>query len=172
MEGALTCDLQPAERPCTRLVTAGELMLLGGWKGESIPLLWGWTVLEPTQLALFDERTLLIARQCPHLMLAILKRAAERPRHALLQQAISQLPRIEDRLLALFWSIADRRGIVRPDGICVHLQVTQETLARMTGARRPTISLSLRTLADRGLVVARDGQWIINPDSIELLRPR
>jgi CRP/FNR family transcriptional regulator, cyclic AMP receptor protein len=121
---------------------------------------------------IFDERMLVIARRWPRLMLAILERGAEQPRHALLQQAISQLPRIEDRLLALFWSIADRRGTVRPDGICVRLRVTHETLARMTGARRPTVSLGLRTLADDGLVRPDDGGWIINPESIELLASR
>jgi hypothetical protein len=38
-------------------------------------------------------------------------RGADLTRHALLQQSISQLPRVQDRLLALMWLLADSRGI-------------------------------------------------------------
>jgi CRP/FNR family cyclic AMP-dependent transcriptional regulator len=70
-------------------------------------------------------------------------RGADPTRHALLQQSISQLPRVEDRLLALMWLLADSRGIVCEDGIRVPLSVTHESLAQMIGARRQTVNLGL-----------------------------
>jgi CRP/FNR family cyclic AMP-dependent transcriptional regulator len=83
-----------------------------------------------------------------------------------MQQAIGQLPRVEDRLLALMWSIADRRGVVRRDGIWVHLPVTHATLAQMIGARRPTVSLGLRTLSERGFLTAENGGWLLSRASL------
>ncbi len=79
----------------------------------------------------------------------------------MLQKAISQLPRVEDRLLALMWSFADRRGIVRPDGIWVHLAITHDALAQMIGARRPTVSLGLKSLSAQGLLRPEADGWLI-----------
>ncbi|HTU27841.1 MAG TPA: Crp/Fnr family transcriptional regulator, partial [Solirubrobacteraceae bacterium] len=164
--GTVSVDLAIAGQVCTRLITARELVLLDGWQEDSIPVHAGWSVLESAILAVLDDRLATIGARWPGLMNAILKRAAQQVRHALLQQAISQLPRVEDRLLALLWSIADRQGVVRSDGVWIHLAVTHATLAQMIGARRPTVSLGLRALTDRGLVKAENGGWLISPDSV------
>lgn len=165
LTGAVTIDLEIGNHACTRLITSGELVLLPGAGEDSIPIRTGWTALQQTALVILDDRLLVIAAGWPALMAAILKRAAEQIRHALLQQAISQLPRVEDRLLALMWSIADRRGIVRPDGVWVSLPVTHATLARMIGARRPTVSLGLKSLQDQRLLVPHDDGWLLAQDS-------
>jgi CRP/FNR family cyclic AMP-dependent transcriptional regulator len=69
----------------------------------------------------------------------------------LLESAAMSDERLEviarDRLLALMWSLADRRGIVREDGVYVPLSLTHETLAQMIGARRPTVTLGLKALS-------------------------
>ncbi|HLI60522.1 MAG TPA: Crp/Fnr family transcriptional regulator [Solirubrobacteraceae bacterium] len=166
--GAVSVDLAIAGQACTRMITTRELVLLDGWVQDSIPVRTGWSVLDQARIAVLDERLGIIGRRWPELMSAILERAAQQIRHALLQQAISQLPRVEDRLLALLWSIADRQGVVRRDGVWVHLPVTHATLAQMIGARRPTVSLGLRALAERGHVRSIDGGWLISRDSIEV----
>ncbi|MGH2910242.1 MAG: Crp/Fnr family transcriptional regulator [Solirubrobacteraceae bacterium] len=164
--GTVTIDLAIAGQVCTRLLTPRELVLLDGWEENSIPVRAGWSVLDSAMLAVLDHRVAIIGARWPGLMDAILKRAAQQVRHALLQQAISQLPRVEDRLLALLWSIADRQGVVRADGVWVHLPVTHATLAQMIGARRPTVSLGLRALTERGLVRSEGSGWLISPASI------
>lgn len=166
--GTVSVDLAIAGQVCTRLITTRELVLLDGRHEDSIPIHAGWSVLDSAILAVLDDRLAMIGSRWPGLMNAILKRAAQQVRHALLQQAISQLPRVEDRLLALLWSIADRQGVVRGDGVWIHLPVTHATLAQMIGARRPTVSLGLRALSDRGLVIADNGGWLISPASVEL----
>lgn len=166
--GTVSIDLAIAGQVTTRLITARELVLLDGWEEDSIPVQAGWSVLDAALLAVLDQRLEVIAGRWPRLLNALLARAAQQIRHALLQQAISQLPRVEDRLLALFWSIADRQGVVRSDGVWVHLPVTHATLAQMIGARRPTVSLGLRALTDRGLVHAEGGGWLISPSSLKL----
>jgi CRP-like cAMP-binding protein len=86
----------------------------------------------------------------------------ERARRTAIALALSHLPRVEDRLHRLLWHLADRRGHVRADGIVLRLPVTQEQLGRLVGARRPTVSLALRSLRERGLVRRGDAdEWVL-----------
>jgi hypothetical protein len=167
IEGSLTINLRMSGRTCTRLIGARELVLLDGVETDSIPIDWEWSVLAPARLVLLDGRLHTIARHWPPLMSAILERAAQQTRNAFMQQAISQLPRVDERLLALFWSIADRQGIVRPDGVWIELSATHDTLAHMVGAQRPTVSLGLARLADRDLLHSEGDGWLIARDSLE-----
>jgi CRP-like cAMP-binding protein len=166
LSGTVAIDVAIASRVCTSLIGPTELILLGGTANESVPLHWGLSVLEPAMVAVLDERLLVIARRWPRLLIALLNRGAQQTRHAILQKAISQLPRVEDRLLALMWSLADRRGIVRQDGIWVHLAITHDALAQMIGARRPTVSLGLKSLSAQGLLRAEAGGWLIDRASL------
>lgn len=124
-------------------------------------------MLEPTTIAVLDERLEVIARHWPSLMTAMVIRGADQTRHALLQQTISQLPRVEDRLLALMWSLADHRGIVRPDGVFVPLSLKHQTLAQMIGARRAPVTLGLKALGERGVLRATGNGWLLALDSTE-----
>ena len=166
-EGTITIDASFADRRATRVLATNELILLEGWDNDTLPVRWGWTVLEPTTIAVLDERLEVIARHWPSLMTALVIRGADQTRHALLQQAISQLPRVEDRLLALMWSLADRKGIVRGDGVYVPLALTHQMLAQMIGARRPTVSLGLKALNDRGVLRSTGDGWLIARDSAD-----
>lgn len=167
LAGSLTVNIWMSGRTCTRLIGPRELVLLDGIETDSIPLSWEWSVLAPTRLALLDERLHTIGRQWPPVLNAVLERAAQQTRNAFLQQAISQLPRVEERLLALFWSIADRQGVMRPDGVWLELPATHDTLAHMVGAQRPTVSLGLTRLAEGGLLRAEAGGWLIARGSLD-----
>jgi CRP/FNR family transcriptional regulator, cyclic AMP receptor protein len=163
--GTLTIDLSFASRRATRLVAVGELVVLDGWDSDTLPVNWGWSVLAPSTIAVLDDRIEEIACRWPSLMTDIAIRGAAQTGRALLHQAISQLPRVEDRLLALMWSLADSRGIVRKDGVYLPLTLTHEAMAQMIGARRPTVSLGLTALTEQGaLSVEQDGR-LLAPDS-------
>jgi CRP-like cAMP-binding protein len=164
--GLLTVNLHMSGRTCTRLIGPRELVLLGGVQSDSIPVEWEWAALSSARLALLDARLHGVAERWPPLLGALLERAAQQTRNAFLQQAISQLPRVEERLLALLWSVADRQGIVRTDGIWVQLPATHDTLAHMVGAQRPTVSLGLTRLADGGLVRAEGDGWLLARESL------
>jgi hypothetical protein len=73
------------------------------------------------------------------------------------------LPRVEQRVLGLFWHLAERWGKVRPEGVVVELALTHELIGQLIGAQRPTISLALGALADDGLLQRRNphGGWLI-----------
>jgi len=167
VSGALTLDVSVASRVCARLITPGELVLLDGLHVDSVQSAWGWSALEVSRLAIFDERLLAIGHHWPALLGAILTRAAAQTRQAHYQQAISQLPRVEDRLLALFWSLADRLGTAGTDGVRVPLPLKHDAIARMIGARRPTVTLGLHSLATRHLLVREPEGWLLDRRSLQ-----
>jgi CRP/FNR family transcriptional regulator, cyclic AMP receptor protein len=77
--------------------------------------------------------------------------------------AISAWPRVEERVLALFWQLADRWGVVRPDGVVIELALTHATIGHLVGAQRPTVSLALHALAEAGLLRRGDtGAWTLS----------
>jgi CRP-like cAMP-binding protein len=89
---------------------------------------------------------------------------------AMLRTAIMSLPRAEHRILALMWQLADRWGVVTVEGVAVRLELTHELLGRLTGARRPTVSLALHLLEEqRALSRAAPGVWLLAHDSCEMI---
>ena len=48
-----------------------------------------------------------------------------------------------------------------PDGVVVPLQLTHEALGQLVGARRPTVTLALKMLCDRGAIERPDRSWLV-----------
>ena len=71
--------------------------------------------------------------------------------------AISQQPRLDERLWMLFWELADRHGRVRSDGVYLDLPLTHEVLSHLVAARRPSVSGALTKLAEPGPAAAARG---------------
>jgi CRP/FNR family cyclic AMP-dependent transcriptional regulator len=116
-----------------------------------------------------DDRFLLAARRWPRLVTGLFTQMQEQHDRLLLQLVVAEQPRVEDRLLLLFWQLSDRFGKVTPEGIAIRLSLTHEALGRLIGARRPTVSLALRTLGERGALVRRaDRSWLVRewPDDV------
>jgi hypothetical protein len=96
----------------------------------------------------------------------------DRSRTLALQSAIMSIVGIEERLRALLWAFAERWGAVVPDGVEIKVNVPQSVLAEMIGARRPTVSLALGTLCDRGQLIAPEpGRWILQGKPPALVAP-
>ena len=76
--------------------------------------------------------------------------------------AISQQPRLDDRLWMLFWELADRHGKVHADGVHLDLPLTHEVLSHLAGARRPSVSSSLTKLAVQGRVRRNGRDWVLS----------
>jgi hypothetical protein len=169
VQGLVAMRLQLKDRICSRPVFNGELVLLDGPPSESVPLRWEWSALEDSRLAVIDAGLWNLGHRCPTLGAALLERAGQQARRAQLNQAISQMPRIEERLLTFLWSVADRRGVVRSDGVWVELGLSQRAIAEIIGARRPTVSLGLKALSEAGLAHAAEGGYLLNRESLDEL---
>lgn len=123
-----------------------------------------WSALAPTRVALLDDRFLLAVRRWPRLLTGLVERLQRRQDFASLQLALGQHPRVEDRIHLLLCVLADRWGRVTPAGLVLDLRLSHESIGRMVGARRPTVSLALKALATRGAVQRQDDQsWLLTP---------
>ena len=122
-----------------------------------------WEVLEPARLALLDRRFALVAGRWPALIEALLGRAIQRSRDLAFHMALSHMTRVDVRLQALFWHLAERWGRVGPEGVVVPLRLPHRTIARLVGAQRPSVTTALGALADREVLSRReDGTWLLH----------
>lgn len=71
-------------------------------------------------------------------------------------------PSIEDRLVLLFALWGERWGKVTAEGIWIDLPLTHDMIAELCGARRPTVTVSLRALEEQGILtrLSRSG-WLL-----------
>jgi CRP/FNR family transcriptional regulator, cyclic AMP receptor protein len=168
VRGTLIRDTLLNGRITSQLLVQHDLLLLGGGQDDALSTEFALRATDVALVVVLDDLLLAACRRWPRLLTGVLRRLelqAERLRRA---QAISQLPRVEDRVLGLFWTFADDLGRVHPDGIHIHLPITHATIGQMVGARRSTVSLGLATLAADGLLRADGRQgWIIASDSLE-----
>lgn len=171
LSGVLVREVLLGARPSAQIYGPGDLMNVHDGRGEqSLPVISTVSVFEPAVLAVLDDRLLIAAHRWPRLAGGVLAQAMRQLDHAAEHQAISQLARVEDRLLALFWHLADRWGRVRSDGIAIDLSLTHETVGHLVGARRSTVSLGLLKLRNEQLLRRdADGGWLLAPASLQRL---
>ena len=171
-DGLVVRDILLADATSSDLIGPGDIAALGAKGTELVPVEVRWTASVPSRVACLDGALLRTIEAWPGVTARLLARAARQTSELAVQRAYSQLPRVDLRLLALFWHLGERWGRVGPDGIIVRLALTHEALGRMVGARRPTVSLALKELAGSGTLVRRpDGAWLLRQDGLERLRP-
>lgn len=123
-----------------------------------------WAVHQPLTVAVLDGRFRVAARRWPHLHDVIYAQLARQRRAAVAHMAMLHLPRVDERILTLFEHLSERWGVVTPDGVVVQLRLSHQVIGQLVGSRRPTVSLALTDLADRGELVRRaDNAWLLSP---------
>jgi CRP-like cAMP-binding protein len=160
-EGVLLQRLRVGAHETVRLLGPGDVFALSG--APVSMLVAGSTCLASpgARLALLGDRVIAACRRWPRLISALTASLAEQTDRTALQLAICQLPRVADRVLALMWMLSDSWGRVTPSGVMLPLSLTHSTLGAMIGARRPTVTLALGELVDRGAVLRHDGGWLL-----------
>jgi hypothetical protein len=176
LDGVLARELVVADHVSAELLGPGDLVR--PWQGSSsaglLPVDAVWSVLSGVTLAVLDRRFAAEAARYPEITAALFDRLGERSLRLATTQAISQLTRVDRRLKALFWHLAERWGRVSGDGVVVPLALTHRILGQLVGARRPTVSTALSELAEREELLRRpDGSWLLRgepPDAQTLAR--
>jgi CRP/FNR family transcriptional regulator, cyclic AMP receptor protein len=121
-----------------------------------------WTVIEPATIAALDGDFKARARRVPELLELLAERALRRSRRLAVSAAIANTVGVEERLLLLLWQLAELWGRKTPTGAQIPFRLSHQTLADLVGARRPTVTLALRSLTERGAVRrGESGQWIL-----------
>ena len=167
LDGVVSRELVVADHVSAELLGPGDLVR--PWQGASstglLPVQAVWSVLSTVTLAVLDRRFAAEAARYPEITAALFDRLGERSLRLATTQAISQLTRVDRRLKALFWHLAERWGRVSGEGVVVPLALTHRILGQLVGARRPTVSTALSELADRGELMRRaDGSWLLRGD--------
>jgi CRP-like cAMP-binding protein len=162
LTGLISREITVGGQPTLRLLGPGDLVHGAPIAPGLLTPQQSYTAALPTQLALLDDRFLQAVRHWPRLLTALVERTAEHHDATLIQLAISQQPRVEDRLVALLRAVAERWGFVDGRGVVVPLPLTHEALGRLIGARRPTVTLALKVLDQQGrLTRLDDGSWLL-----------
>jgi CRP/FNR family transcriptional regulator, cyclic AMP receptor protein len=165
--GAAVCDglvmssLRIGERTGVHLLCPGDLLvprneLWPTWLAEL-----EFKTAAPVQLGLLGNDLLAAVYRWPRLLQGIYASLGDQLQRLTVQLVICQLPRVEDRILAMLWLLADSWGHVTPGGVRLGLALTHEMLGALVGARRPTVTLALRKLTDDGALVAQDPGWLL-----------
>jgi CRP/FNR family cyclic AMP-dependent transcriptional regulator len=170
VSGAIGRDLDVAGRVGTQFAAPGDVLVPWTTTVETLPYTQSFTVHEPATLAVLERRFALAASRWSGLSAVITERLAEQVLRASVHAAIAQLPRVEQRVLASLWQLAESFGRVQPDGVVIELRLTHALIGQCVGARRPTVSLAIRALLDAGLLRRRtDGAWILHGSSTPAL---
>ena len=150
LDGLLSRDVILEKPLATELVGQGDLLRPSDRDGEDAPVPFevSWTVLEPARLAVLDPTFARALGQWPPAMAAVIRGASNRAHSLAITLAVSNLRRVDVRLLMLLWYLAERWGRVTPDGVIVPLRLTHETLARLVGAQRPSVTTAIRQLEE------------------------
>jgi CRP/FNR family cyclic AMP-dependent transcriptional regulator len=172
LDGLMLRKVNVGRRSACEMFGPGDIFRPWDADGEydPLPISLEWLVIRPTKLAILDTHFALRTARWPTITSRICARIAQRARNLALTQAVTHLPRAHPRLLMLFWILADRWGIVSPDGVRVTLPLTHETLAILVGSRRPTVTIALQRLSRAGLLIReRNHRWLLTRRAIELL---
>jgi len=164
LDGVLAREVLVSDTISTELLGPGDIIRPWRLHDESGLLRHSirWNVLARSRIALLDRRFGAGLASFPEVNAAIIDRVNERALRLAVTQAISQLNRVDRRLLALFWHLAERWGRMTGEGVALPMTLSHRMLGQLIGARRPTVSTALSELAKEGEVVRRDdGTWLL-----------
>lgn len=173
VDGMLLHRVAIGGQPGMRLLGPGDM--LGRSAGPISGLVSGsaYRASGPLRLALLDDRVLLAGTRFPRLFAGLQTRLGDQHERLMAQLVICQLPRVQDRVLAVMWLLAETWGRVTASGTVLPLVLTHDAIGELIGARRSTVTLALKELAERGALFRQDGEWLLHepPPAGEDLRP-
>ncbi len=161
LDGMLVHALTIGDQSGIHLLGPGDLLL----RGSEIPPPWledvAFRAPASARLAVLGTDFTAAARRAPQVIPALCESVADQMHRLTGQLVICQLPRVDQRLLAIMWLLAESWGQVTPGGVRLPLALTHETLGAMVGARRPTVTLALRKLSQQGAIIHQDSGWLL-----------
>jgi CRP/FNR family cyclic AMP-dependent transcriptional regulator len=174
LDGVLASEVLVSDTVSTELLGPGDV--IRPWRlhvGDALLRhTMRWSVLTRSRFALLDRRFGVELARYPEVAAAIVDRVNERALRLAVTQAISQLNRVDRRLLALFWHLAERWGRMTPDGVALPMTLSHRMLGQLIGARRPTVSTALGELARQNEIRRRDdGTWLLTGAPVGMPEP-
>jgi CRP/FNR family transcriptional regulator, cyclic AMP receptor protein len=161
LQGLVMNSLRVGEQVGIQLLGPGDLLVPGsdflpGWLADFESRTAG-----PAKLGLLGNDVLAAAHRWPRVVQALYASIGDQMQRLTAQLVICQLPRVDDRVLAMLWLLSESWGQVTPSGVRLPLGLTHETVGALVGAARPTVTLALRKLTEEGAIVHQDTGWLL-----------
>jgi hypothetical protein len=175
LKGLLLYEVSACGRATAELLGTGDLVRpWGSDVSDTLASSVKWTVLE--QVLLADLGSVASSRTADsyEVFEALVRRCSERAEAVAIQRSITAHVRVDVRVLAYLWHLADRWGVVTPGAIRLDIPLTHAVLARLVGARRPTVTTALQRLMQLEYL-RRDGRAFVligEPSSVLELESR
>jgi len=160
LNGMFIRSLAVGDRSALTLLGPGDLMTLSGTSRTQL-LSARHEARADAEVALLDDHVLVAARRFPRLMAGLAVRMGEQHDRLSAQLVICQMPRVEDRIVALMWLLAETWGRVTGSGTALPLTLTHDAIGELVGARRPTVTLALAHLGEEGRLIRQDRGWLL-----------
>jgi CRP-like cAMP-binding protein len=160
LKGLLLYEVSACDRSTAELLGAGDLIRLSGEVSTTLGSTVKWAVLE--QVLLADLGTVANSRfaETNDVFEVLVERGIQRAEAVAIQRSIMAHVRVDVRVLAYLWHLADRFGVVTPGAVKLDIPLTHAILARLIGARRPTVTTALQRLIQLGYL-RRDGRAFV-----------
>lgn len=163
LDGVLLRDVEATGKLTSELLGPGDIVF--PWPParalSAIATASRVTSLTPSRIALLDARFVAMAARWPTILGEIAGGSAARVRETAVRLLVTQLVRIEDRVLLTLWALAERFGRVTADGVLLPLPLTHRLIGQLVGGTRPTVTTALGRLARAGTVVRTDQGWLL-----------
>jgi CRP/FNR family cyclic AMP-dependent transcriptional regulator len=171
-DGVIVRHVALGDRVASQLLGPGDVFDPWPAGDDLLPCAVHWSAATAATAVVLDGRLSTAARRWPSLATTVQRRLARLGERLAVHLAICQLPRVEQRVLALLWHLAERFGRVTPDGVLVPLRLTHRLIGELVGAQRPTVTLALANLIADGVVTRRgDGSHVLDRSSRAELDP-
>ena len=162
VRGLIASDVVLAQHELSELLIEGDVLLPFQPSADGLPSRRRLTALDTTYVAALDQRFMRAAAAWPSLLVEIHRRLGQQEHRIAVHGVICQLPRVEQRVLAVMHHLATRTGKVRGEGTHIPIHMTHQALGRLIGAQRPTVSLAVKRLGEEGRLQRRDdGTWLL-----------
>jgi CRP-like cAMP-binding protein len=171
LDGMVFSHHRVGDHTALRLLGPGDLLAVPGAASSTIVPQSALSAPAQVMLALLGTEVLLAARRWPRLVAGFHVRIAEQSDRVAAQLTICQFPRVDQRLLAMMWLLAETWGHVTTAGTRLPLSLTHDALGALVGARRPTVTLALGELTERGAIVRQDSGWLLLEPPLDVPQP-
>lgn len=168
LEGMILQSLRLGNHSGLRLLGPGDVLSITQTPRSMLVIESTCRATVPTKLALMEREMLMAVRRWPQIAAGLHAHAGEQSERLVTQLMICQLPRVDERILALMWLLAESWGQVTPAGTFLPISLTHAALGGLIGARRPTVTLALGNLTNAGVLRRQQRGWLLlgSPDQL------
>ncbi len=167
-DGMISRETALGDHVVFELLTPGDVLLLPAGAVDDLVAggALGLTALSRSRLIVLGRLFIQATARWPVLLTNLHQRLEAQRRRLAIQGLAAHLPRADDRVLLTLWLLANRCGRVTPEGMVLPLFLSHGVLGRMAAARRPTVTLALRSLEAANFVHRRsNGHLILTPEA-------